>query len=400
MHQRALRGVRSRWGERGPKLLLYSHDTVGLGNIRRTLLLADAVAREVPEASVLIVTGSPVAHGLPMPQRTDYVKLPALDRTRPHIYRARSLTARTREVKRARREILTATARSFDPDLVLVDKHAGGVGGELAPALEALRRRGRAQLVLGMRDVLDAPERTRAALRRPGGFDLIERYYREVWIYGSASVFDATREYAFPVPVAERTRFCGYLRFPPAASHGPLGAPGVLVTVGGGQDGAQVVQTYLEGLRDFTLPGSLRSVVVLGPQMPETARALLRRRHEGSPGLCFEAFRGDMGPLYAGADVVVGMAGYGTVCDLLSQQRRAVLVPRAEPVCEQAIRARRLAERGLFRMIEWKELSPERVVRAVFGALESPPPRLDGLEVDGLAEVRRRTRALLAGAVP
>lgn len=382
---------------RGPKLLLYSHDTVGLGNIRRTLLLAHALAHEVPDASVLIVTGSPMVHAMQLPVGVDYVKLPELHRPSRDTYEARTLVSRTREVKRARREILVATARSFDPDLVLVDKSAAGVGGELLPALEGLRRRGRAKLVLGMRDVLDAPERTRAALQRSGAFDAMERFYQEVWIYGSACVFDATKEYAFPGSVAAKTRYCGYLGTPPGGTGRPLGAPGVLVTVGGGHDGAQVIQAYLEGLREFTMPGALRSVVVLGPQMPASDRSVLLRRHRGMPGVRFADFQASMSPLYAGADVVVGMAGYGTVCELLSRQRRAVLVPRAEPVSEQTIRARRLSQLGLFPILEWHELSPERLITAVFRALDGPPPRIDGHALHGVREVRRRARALLAG---
>lgn len=397
MAETGTRAVHREHARGGPKLLLYSHDTVGLGNIRRTLLLAHALAHEVPDASVLIVTGSPMVHAMQMPVGVDYVKLPELHRPSPGIYEARSLVSRTREVKRARREILIAATRSFDPDLVLVDKSAGGVGGELLPALEGLQRRGRAKLVLGMRDVLDAPERTRAALARSGGFDAMERFYREVWIYGSACVFDATKEYAFPARVAAKTRFCGYLGTPPRSLGRPLGAPGVLVTVGGGHDGAQVVQTYLEGLREYTVPGSLRSVVVLGPQMPTSARSVLLRRHRGMPGVRFADFLPSMDPLYMGADAVVGMAGYGTVCELLSRRRRAVLVPRAEPVSEQTIRARRLAQLGLFPMLEWHELSPERLMTAVFRTLDAPAPCVDGVELHGLREVRRRARALLDG---
>src|SRR5205823_11083076 len=37
-----------------PKVLLYSHDTFGLGNIRRTLLLAEALGQAYPSASLLI----------------------------------------------------------------------------------------------------------------------------------------------------------------------------------------------------------------------------------------------------------------------------------------------------------------------------------------------------------
>jgi len=37
----------------GPKILLYSHDTFGLGNIHRTLLVAEALTGALPGAAVL-----------------------------------------------------------------------------------------------------------------------------------------------------------------------------------------------------------------------------------------------------------------------------------------------------------------------------------------------------------
>ncbi|HKB16938.1 MAG TPA: hypothetical protein VKF62_12805, partial [Planctomycetota bacterium] len=62
----------------GPRVLLYSHDTYGLGHFRRSLLLARAIAREIPEASILCATGSPRSHSFPLPPRFDYLKLPSI----------------------------------------------------------------------------------------------------------------------------------------------------------------------------------------------------------------------------------------------------------------------------------------------------------------------------------
>src|SRR5688572_21548735 len=74
-----------------PRILLYSHDTFGLGNIRRTLLLSQALTEEFPNASILIVTGSPVIHAFRIPDRIDYIKLPSLDRVDSDSYEPRFL---------------------------------------------------------------------------------------------------------------------------------------------------------------------------------------------------------------------------------------------------------------------------------------------------------------------
>ena len=51
-----------------PKIVLYSHDTFGMGNIRRTLLLSQEFITEYPGASILIITGSPMIHAFRIPK--------------------------------------------------------------------------------------------------------------------------------------------------------------------------------------------------------------------------------------------------------------------------------------------------------------------------------------------
>jgi predicted glycosyltransferase len=89
------------------------------------------------------------------------------------------------------------------------------------------------------------------------------------------------------------------------------------------------------------------------------------------------------------------MAGYNTVCELLSFGRRAVLVPRAEPVREQLIRARLLAARGYFGLVEPQDVRPGIVISRVLGALEQAPPTAIPVDMDGLPRIRERVRLLL-----
>ena len=88
------------------------------------------------------------------------------------------------------------------------------------------------------------------------------------------------------------------------------------------------------------------------------------------------------------------MAGYNTVCELLSSAARAVLVPRSRPVVEQLLRARLLAARGLFDIVEPDDLRPDHLLATVLGALRrdtAPQP----VDLDGLPRIRRRVDALL-----
>ena len=61
-----------------PRVLFYSHDSFGLGHIRRTLSLCEAVQRRYERASLLVLTGSSAVSSLPMPAGVDWVKLPGV----------------------------------------------------------------------------------------------------------------------------------------------------------------------------------------------------------------------------------------------------------------------------------------------------------------------------------
>ena len=56
--------------------------------------------------------------------------------------------------------------------------------------------------------------------------------------------------------------------------------------------------------------------------------------------------------LIANAAGVVAMGGYNTFCEILSFDKPAILIPRVAPRREQLIRAKRVAELGLMRMLD------------------------------------------------
>jgi predicted glycosyltransferase len=378
------------------KILLYSHDTFGLGNIRRTLLLTQELTRQYPKAAILMVTGSPMIHAFRIPEGVDYIKLPCLDRIEAERYEPRFLFDCSEEMKRTRRAILEKSVLGFNPDLMIVDKRPAGVDGELLETLQALKQRRRsAKLVLGLRDILDEPKRTRLSLIRNGCFETIDRFFDEVWVYGSQSIFDPIKEYDFPDSVARKTVFCGYLKRPTEAPTRDGGPPRVLVTTGGGGDGSRMIETYLEGLAVLPRNVAIETTVIFGPQMPESCRAALLERFEYMADVTFLDFEPDLTKRYAEADVVVSMAGYNTVCELLSFARRAILVPRAEPVMEQLIRARLLAAQGLFDIIEPQDLTPETLMGRVLASFKPTAVDPTPLDLDGLPRIRERVAALL-----
>ena len=383
-----------------PKILIYSHDTFGLGNIRRTLLLAQTLRDEFANAAILIITGSPVIHSFRIPERVDYIKLPCLDRIEADAYAPLYLQQHANAVKQMRQDMLHHSILNFAPDLMIVDKRPGGIDNELIQTLDLLHQQAhRPRLILGVRDILDEPERTRRSLQNSRSFDLIDRYYDEVWVYGVEEVFDHLREYAYPSHIAAKTHYCGYLRRPTQLPKARKATPRVLVTTGGGADGSAVIKAYLAGLVNLPRRVALRSKVIFGPQMPDSERQAILDQYGHLSDVKFRDFKADMIGEYAKADVVVSMAGYNTICELLSSAKRAVLVPREKPVQEQLIRARKMTQMGLFDLVEQSQLTPERLISTVLNALHKAAPNEPEIDLDGLPRIRQRVQALLAEKV-
>ncbi|HKW76251.1 MAG TPA: glycosyltransferase [Terriglobales bacterium] len=338
-------------------------------------------------------------HAFRIPEGVDYIKLPCLDRVAAEHYAPRFLARCASEVKATRAAILKHSVLGFAPDLMIVDKRPAGVDGELLETLTEMRSEGmRTKLVLGVRDILDEPERTRTVLASNGSFSTLERFYDEIWIYGSRSIFDTANEYEFPKPLLQKTYYCGYLKRPTCASTKNGGPPRVLVTTGGGGDGSDIIEAYLIGLSNLTRSVALKSTVIFGPQMPESRRSDLLARFGHFGDVTFLDFDPDLTKHYAASDLVVSQAGYNTVCELLSFSQRAILVPRSDPVREQLIRARLLAQRGYFDIVEPQNLTPGFLISSVLSALNSPARTGGTLDLEGLPRIRQRISALLEQA--
>jgi predicted glycosyltransferase len=388
--------------------MLYSHDALGLGHVRRSLSVARAVLGSRPDLATLLVTCSPLVDALPVAPGLDYIKLPSARKLDNLRYAPRSLPIAAEQLKALRSAVLCHAALQFGPDLLLVDKSPAGLMGELAQTLALLEERWpRPRIVLGLRDILDQPAAVIEEWRAAGTAELMERFYDEIWVYGDPDLFDVRTAYALPGPIADRVRFLGYLVAPVSeeersAARRRFGAaadqPLALVTVGGGEDGEPLVRAYLRAVERGLLPRSLKSVVVPGPCMPPEARARLAA--DAPAEVLVEPFVSDLAPAIAAADVVVGMGGYNTVCELLAGRTPAVLVPRVHPRREQWVRVRRLEARGLVAGLEPDGLDPVRLAEAVSEALGRGRLR-DGLpDCGGLAGVARAVDRLLADSRP
>lgn len=391
----------SRDARRRPRFLLYCHDGLGLGHLRRTIAIAAGIAQRRPDAALVAFTSLLQAHAFALPATLDLIKLPSI--AKEDLYDTEADESPelggSRDVHTVREAIIAATVDSFAPDVILVDHEPGGLGGELISLVRRLAAAGpsRPTLVVGMRDITYSPAQTRRAWRTDGLYDLLDRVYDRILIYGNQDVFDPVRKYGFSPAAAAKTTFTGYIRRPePVTARAVVrdrvearAAPLVVVTVGGGSDGAELIRTYLAAVRAGWLAGAV-SYLVAGPQLPESAWRELASIAAGLSGVTLVPFCDDLVSYLHAADVVVTMGGYNALSEAVAANKRPIVVPRQGGLREQAVRAKRFDELGLARHLPPCSLTPDRLgalVRAELDGGVTPAPVLDFGGLDRIAEV-------------
>ena len=386
------------------RLMVYSHDSFGLGNIRRMLAICEHLLDTVPDLSVLIVSGSPMLQSFRVQQGIDYIKLPCLKRAESGDLGVRFLDLGVEQIVRLRRELILSTIVSFEPEVVLVDKKPDGLAGEMEPSLRYIKcHLPRTRIMLVLRDILDAPARTISAWTHRGCYNTVQWYYDDVLVLGTRQIFDACSEYCFPKAVRAKVRFCGYVaRGVPGRSREEMrqylgvaeGEKLVLVTTGGGEDGFHVLSASTEALRQVSRLLPVRGVIVAGPELASERARQIHTVGRACAGVRVVDFVDDMMSYMNAADTVISMAGYNTICELLTLDKRAIVIPRVKPVEEQRIRAERMAHVPFFRSILPDTLTPDILAKELFEQLQVSKSRINAVSPIDLGALSR-IRAML-----
>ncbi|HXQ39989.1 MAG TPA: glycosyltransferase [Candidatus Udaeobacter sp.] len=337
------------------RVLIYSHDTFGLGHLRRCRAIAHALVEHDKDMSVLILSGSPIIGSFDFRARVDFVRVPGVIKLRNGDYTPLNLHIDIEKTLQMRSSIIHHTAAIFDPDLFIVDKEPLGLRGEVEETLLMLKDRG-VPLILGLRDVMDDPDLLVPEWERKKVLPALSNLYDDIWVYGLPQICDPLEGVALPKSVRKKLTYTGYLRrslphipLPPTPFQ-KIEGPYLLVTTGGGGDGEVVIDWVLRAYeQDKAMP--LPALLVLGPFMQSERQLEFIARAQNLKKVEAITFDAQMETLMARAAGVVAMGGYNTFCEILSFDKRALIVPRTVPRREQYIRAIRAEELGLCRVL-------------------------------------------------
>ena len=378
------------------RILIYSHDTFGLGHLRRCRTIAQSMVQRRKGLTVLILSGSPIIGSFNFRTRVDFVRIPGVIKLRNGEYSSLSLHMDIAEVLELRASIIRHTAEVFKPDLFLVDKEPLGLRGEIHDTLQFLNSRG-TPLVLGLREVLDHPMLLAKEWERKNAVPALRDLYDEIWVYGLPQICDALAGIDLPEEVREKITYTGYLRsnIPAEVIHNPgnrpFEEPYILVTTGGGGDGEHLIDWVLSAYEhdpDIPYP----SLMVYGPFMSPQRREKFQIRVDKIANVKALTFDSNVERLMSGAAGVVAMGGYNTFCEILTMDKPAVIAPRTRPRMEQYIRALRAQDLGLVRMLAADGRRDPGLMADALRQLPSQRPPSENLVpglLDGLDSIHR-----------
>ena len=237
---------------RSKRVLIYSHDSFGLGHVSRCRTIANALVEADPNVSVLILSGSPDHR---------HLRVPLGHRLRAHPGRGQA----DRDGDYTRPTCGSASSRRWRCATRIIRDTADiyrsrpvhrRQGADSACAARSCRRcrllkeRG-TPLVLGLRDVMDDPTALAAEWERKNVVPALRDLYDEIWIYGLPQINEPLTGIEVPPSVRHKMVYTGYLRRDlPLHSDVPheleeIDEPFILVTAGGGGDGADLIDWVL-----------------------------------------------------------------------------------------------------------------------------------------------------------
>jgi predicted glycosyltransferase len=382
------------------RIVLYSHDTMGLGHKRRNLLIAQTLGVSAIDADILMISGTGDGNQFQIPPGIDYLTLPALYKSTDGQYQARRLDISLKEIITLRSQIIRTTVQNFKPDVLIVDNVPRGAMGELNATLQYLRSQTKTRCVLGLRDVLDEPKVIRRSWKRSDNEEAIRRYYDAVWVYGDPQVYNPIQEYGWSADVTAKFRYTGYLdrrsalefvnQDLPDALNLPPGRL-ALCMVGGGQDGGDVARAFAQ----TKFPSNTYGVIITGPMMPNQMRQQIQAYADKRSDLRVLEYVAEPTLLLEKADWVISMGGYNTTCEILSFEKRALIIPRVQPRQEQIIRTKLLQKLGLVDMLHPEQLNPQSL-SAWLHQEKSASQMRPKIDLDGLKRIPQFLAEMLA----
>jgi predicted glycosyltransferase len=346
------------------KVIFYCQHVLGVGHLFR----AREICKALDGHEVILITGGPQIE-TKLPKHVTVVKLRGLqmDRKFKGLFSS-DKSVSLDQVKKKRQKKLLAIIQKEKPDIFFLELYPFGRQAfrfELDPALQAIRsnRHARCGVISSVRDILvekEKPKHERRALER------LNTFFDAVLVHSDPNLITLKETFFRFDEIRIPVMHTGYIaQKPPDNARSRIrnqlgigeGDIMIVASAGGGSVGKPILESAIRAFDHLKVDGRPYLYVFSGPYMADPEFAYLKGLKQ-SKRIQIEKFTPDFLSYLAAADISISMAGYNTTMNILATGVPALVWPFAESR-EQRLRAERLADRGVLKLINDQDLNPD-----------------------------------------
>jgi len=372
------------------RVLVYSHDSVGLGHIFRVLAVITGIRKWRPDLEFLVLTGSSIPHIL-MRQGIEVIKLPGIKqgmhRDDPHLSPRYLHKTPLADILDLRKKIIARTFSLYRPDAVMIEHYLAGLEGEIMPILKAKKGRRGTPDDFALVSLTRGIYKDKGALpETPGERALFHcaPLYDAIYVFDERDRIDVNQEYLGadaameakihylgpildkrPEEIPERQEILERFRL--------KDMPILLLCLSRYGDIRGILRRLLAAFDRLGLTNAFQAIMIVDPYLDAVIAGDLRSdplfRH-----VRFLPFFYPLVDLMKASEIIVCRAGYNTVNEVLMTGRKALVIPERHPSGEQERRARGLSSRNLIVASEEEILAgpPDHLITELLGRQTAP----------------------------
>lgn len=357
------------------RILMYCTSQRGLGRTARAVTLATTLSQKLDNCSILLLTDFAMIGRFKLPDRVDYVHLPAFKNSACNTPKY-GLRPENSDIAALRQDLLLGTLKAFRPTLVWLDDSLLHLPGEMRTLLQGLAQDLPAtKIVWGISDTLGHPEyvlrewasRNLESVFSPGA--------DAIFVFGAQRVFDLAKAYRLDKVISNKLTYAGYLTStekPPRHISAKLAQAGkrlplVFMTTEGGAEDWALLDAYLRFLESTRM--EIYSLIVAGLGLSSADKRNLQRRAAALPRVTFKRFSKHLRAYVQCADAVICTGEYNIASEALAYRKPALFLPHAMAQPDNFHRTQWLQERGLVAVSSRKDFQPHTISDFLYKSL-------------------------------
>jgi len=362
------------------RLMFYCQHILGMGHLVRSM---EIVRGLVPDFQICFINGGEIVQGFDIPSGVEVVNLPAI-KTDSEFQELQVVdsTHTLEEVQEVRCAELLQVLDRFQPDVLMIELFPFGrrrFSFELIPLVERAKARG-TKIVCSLRDIVVT--KSDRAKHEEKVCKLINKYFDLLLVHGDPQFQPLEETFSRIGDLNCEIRFTGYVaqsqpKVDEEQVYLNLDKPLILVSVGGGRFGHELLDCVVETAPILNHQIPHRIQVFTGPFMPDWKLLELQSKVVDRTNICVDRYTPNLLSYMRRADLSISMSGYNTTMNVLTTGVRSMLLPfTGNDDQEQRIRAQKLASLGVVEMIQPEDLEPNLFARKVVTYLQQQPSRI------------------------